>query len=393
MNKLYTLFLKKCITLLSFSLLLLSQTFAQSAIETSVVIVACKSGTLIVDGTTVGPVEADDATKQSLSFGEHYLQLKTPTEKYNLTITVDQNTKDVIKLGCTTEKKVQGNRLIDKEVSLSGALGTDPENNVMGLDIDDEIILNCSVLNKKGNATIFLKEYNTDREIYRKERFTSLTDEKIKIPSKGVYYFTLYTDALFGKTAKLTIDRIPSKNSSPNFKTSVKRVYDTTSVEALNTVVRVYSATNFDHPNKTTISINLPKNTSYWTYWVGVGQEAQDKMKSFVSTLSQAGRLFSTNPLVLFGMKLIPALPMLNAPSTVNYRFTDTRNGQLFTNGQAYTYYTFKHADNITTDYSLIKGNFSDLVLALNNESTMTGQNVEIRVVAFVVTSKLVLEE
>jgi hypothetical protein len=248
-------------------------------------------------------------------------------------------------------------------------------------------------LNKKGNVTISLTEYSSRREIYKKERVGSVENEKIKIQAKGVYYFTLYTDALFGKSAKLTVDRIPSPESSPTFNTTVNTVYDTTSIEVLNTNTRVYSTTNPEHSNKTAISINLPKNTTYWTYWIGVGQEAKDIMKNFVSTLSQAGSFFSLNPLVLFGMNLIPNLPMLNTPSTINYKFTDAKNGQLFTLGQAYTYYTFKHADNITVDYSLVKGNFSDLVLAMSNESTITGQNVEVRVVAFTVRSKLELQD
>jgi hypothetical protein len=116
-------------------------------------------------------------------------------------------------------------------------------------------------------------------------------------------------------------------------------------------------------------------------------------MKSFASTLSSAGPLLSTNPLVLFGMKLIPSLPMLNSTSTVNYQFMDTRNSQAFVNGLAYSFYTFKHAKNISTDYSLINGKLPDLVLSMENESTFTGQDVEVRVVAFIITSKYVLDE
>lgn len=367
--------------------------YGQTSTEATILIVACRSGTLIIDGNPVGTIEADDASKQTLSFGEHYLQLKTATQKFSLTITIDQNSKGITKIGCETESKIQGSRLIDKEVSLSGALGSDLEENVIGLDKDDEIILNCAVLNKKGNVTISLTEYSTRREIYRKERVNTVENDKIKIPSKGVYYFTLYTEALFGKSAKITVDRVASPNSSPRFNTSVKTVYDTTSLEVLNTIARVYSATNLEHPNKTTVRINLPENTTYWAYWLGVGQEAQDNMKDFITTLSENGSFFTSNPLVLLGMQLIPALPILNTPSTIDYRFTDSRNGQLFTNKQAYNYYTFKHANNITTDYSVIKNNFPDLVLSMNNESTMTGHNVGIRVVAFTVTSKLILEE
>lgn len=374
------------------SSLLSMNTIGQTNVEPSLLIVACKSGTLIIDGLVVGSVEADDASKHTLSMGEHYIQLKTTAEKFNLTLNVDQNTKGIIKIGCNEEVKVQGKRLVDKEVSLEGALGTAMEENVIGLDKGDEIILNCSILNKKGTATIFLKDHTNNREIFRKENFTGIINEKIKIHSKGIYYFSLYTDALFGKNAKITIDRVPSATSNVNFNSNVKTVFDTSNIEVLRTVTRVYSSTN-EHGNRTAVKINLPQNTTYWTYWIGVGQESQEKMKSFTSNLSQAGSLFSANPLVMFGMRLIPSLPMLNATSTVNYQFVDSRNANAFINNQQYSYYTFKHAKNISTDYSIINQSISDIVLAMENPSTFTGQDVEIRVVAFIVKPRLILEE
>ncbi|GAB2839697.1 hypothetical protein [Ferruginibacter profundus] len=366
---------------------------AQTISESSVVIVACKSGTLIIDGTSIGKVEADDATKQTLSYGDHYLQLKTSSEKINQTITIDKNTKGVIKIGCAEEIKSEGQRLINKEVALAGALTNNQDQNVFGFDTDDIININCSILNKKGTATISLIDYKTGKPIYSKADFNSITNERIKIPVKGIYYFSLYTDALFGKTAKLVVDRIPSANSNPNFKTSVKKVYDTTNEEVLKTNTRVFSTTNLTHQNRTAVSINLPRGTTYWAYWIGVGQEAQNQMKNFVATLSGASGLVSFNPLVSYGMKLIPNLPMLNTPATVSYIFMDSKNAQAFISKQAYSYYKFKHADNITTDYSLISGYFTDLVLSLENQNTTIGHDVEIRVVAFKVISKLVMEE
>jgi hypothetical protein len=378
---------------LFFSTLLVQlDVFGQPSNETNVVVVPCKKGVLFIDGVNKGEIEANDASQQTLSFGEHYLQLKTETEKINQTITVDQTSKGIIKLGCVVENKSQGNRLIDKEITLSGGLVGGFEQNIIAFDTDDEIIINCAVLNKKGTASIYLQDYNTGREIYRKEKFENIINDKIKIPLKGVYYFGLYSNALLSKSAKLTIDRVPSKNSNSGFKTAVKIETDTTNVEVLKTVARVYSITN-GHGNRTSLKINLPPNTSYWTYWIGVGQEAQGKMKGFASTLSGAGSLLSSNPLVLFGMKLIPALPMLNTTSTVNYQFMDSKNSQSFMNGQAYSYYTFKHAKNISTDYSIINVKYPDLVLSMENESTFAGQDVEVRVVAFIVTSKYVLDE
>lgn len=384
MKKLFFLFL----ILFPFQLII-----AQVAKEKQYLIIPCKSGTLIIDGVSVGSIDADDVSRQMLSFGEHYFQLKTNTEKINLTLSIDENTKNIIKLGCEATVENTGTRLINKQISLTGLLSNDMEENIIGLDKDDEIILNCSVLNKKGTATIFITEVNKGNEIYKKQDFKIIENEKIRITSKGIYKISLYTDALFGKDAKLTIDRIPSKNSSVSFNTNPKKVYDTTFVEVLKTMTRVYSAGNMDHPNKTTVSISLPANTAYWTYWIAVDQEAQDNMKTFIKNLSPVVSAFSINPLVLYGLKLIPYLPMMTTAATINYMFMNSANATAFVRGQAFSYYKFKHADNISTDYSLMKITSPDLVLAMQNESTLTGHNVEIRVVAFIIKSRLTLQD
>ena len=157
--------------------------FCQSNPEATILIVACKSGILVVDGNEIGSVEADDAKKLTLSYGEHYLQLKNTTGKYNFTINVDESTKGIIKLGCDVESKIEKIRVLDKEVALSGALGNDLEKNVIGFDKDDEVTINASLLNKKGLFTVSLFEYSTGREIYKKERIISIVNDKITIPT------------------------------------------------------------------------------------------------------------------------------------------------------------------------------------------------------------------
>ncbi|MBK8786392.1 MAG: hypothetical protein IPN43_07820 [Chitinophagaceae bacterium] len=383
----------KKILLLPLAFLIICKIQAQISKIKQVVIVPCKSGTLIIDGVAFGTITADDANRQTLTFGEHYLQLKTGNDKINLTVTIDENTKNILKLGCESPSEITGIRLINKQLSLSGLLSDDMEDNIIGLDKDDNLIINAAVINKKGSATIFITEVNKGNEIYRKQDFKVLENEKISITSKGIYKISIYTEALFGKDAILTIDRVPSKTSNPKFNTTPKRIYDTSYVEVLKTTAMVYSVGNLEHQNKTAISINLPANTSYWTYWIGVDQEAQDKLKNFMKDLSPVISVFSSNPLVLYGMKLIPSLPIMNTTASINYKFMNTQNGRYFVNGLAYSYYKFKHADNISTDYSLIKGTLPDLVLAMQNESSLIGHNVEIRVVAFIIKSRLILEE
>lgn len=357
------------------------------------VIVSCQTGELIIDGVSVGAINADDASKQNLNIGEHYIQVKSSTGNESQTIDIDENFKSIIKIGCIKKTVNNGVSLINKTLALEGLLSSETENNMFGLQQGDKLIINTAILNKKGNATLLITDLTRGNEIYRRESFNALTNEVVNIPSKSIYNITLYTDALFGKQASLSVTRIAAAGSSTNINTAIKRVYDTTNIEVLNTTARVFSSTNLDHYNTTPITINLPANTKYWTYWIGVGQEGKDNMKNFVEDLSPALKLFSVNPLVLFGLKLIPSLPVFNSTSVVDYKFMTTENANLCVANKAYSYYLFKHADNISADYALINSTTSDLVLTMKNNSAMIGQDVDVRVVAFVVKERFVMEE
>jgi len=177
----------KKILLMPLACIIICQLQAQTSREKQIVIIPCKSGTLIIDGVAIGPVNADDASRQNLSFGEHYLQLKTATDKINLTVTIDENTKNILKFGCETVSEITAIRLINKQLSLTGLLSGDMEENIFGLDKYDELVINAAVINKKGSASVFITEVNKGNEIYRKEGFKVLENEKIRITEQGIY--------------------------------------------------------------------------------------------------------------------------------------------------------------------------------------------------------------
>jgi hypothetical protein len=379
------------------------QCFSQTGVsaEKEIVIIACQKGDLYLDGTLLFSLDADDAKKHLLPFGEHYLQLKTTDGKYNKTVKVDNPTKEIIKLGCTDagdnlEKFTVGAKppvvLFDKQINLTGAISTEVDYNPVALDAGDEVEINCEVLSKKGTANLTVISYSSNAEIYKKESFNIIRGQKIKIPKKGIYVFSVSTPALFSKNVKLKVLRFPALQSDPAFNTQVNVVYDTSAVEVVKTVARVYSTTNLSNSNKTTIKINLPSGTRYWVYWIGVGQTSRETMKAFTQNLGNAVKLISPDPLTLFGLKVIGSLPVLNATSTVSYYFMDSQNANLFRAGQGFRNLNFKHASNIATDYSISNTIHPDIVLGMWNNSTLYGEDVEVRVTAFVVNSKLVYD-
>jgi len=275
-------------------------------------------------------------------------------------------------------------RLIDRQLNLSGSLSEGTAERFVGLEAGDKIILNCSLLSKKGNLSIYIKDLNRGNEIYKKANFDSIRDETIQIPAKGIYLIGLKTAFLIGKDARLTVDRVPGPVADPAGKQVSKPIYDTSAIEVLNTTTRVY-AKNSPQSNNTVLPLQLPPNTTFWVYWVGVGKEAREKMDAFAASCSTIGSLFPSDPLVLYGRKFITALPMTTSNARISYHFMDMHNTTAFKNKQQYSFYMFKSAEKITTEYASIHNQQPDLNLGISNESSNTAEEVEIRVVAFVV--------
>ena len=382
----FLLILLFCQVRLSFS-----QSPAPEPVKT--VIVACQSGELYVDGSSIATLEADDARKEALSPGEHYLQLKTATGKINLTVKIDVSRNDIIRLGCKEAPAAENTvKLVEKKLYLTGILAPTADDNLIGLDVEDQLVLQCSVLDKKGTVNIVISNLYTGQEVFRRQSFDKIENEKIRIPVKGIYKVNFTTNALVGKNIQFVLHRIPGPNSTPNFRTSVRVKTDTSFNEILTSTTRVYSQTNASHPNRTAVKINLPSNTKYWAYWIGVDQKDKDEMKRLCNSLASAGGMISSNPVVLFGLKISPKLPALNSTATISYKYMNSQNSAAYVSGQACQYYTFKFADNVSADYAIVSQVPQDLVMVLENKNFSVGSDVDIKVVAFSVTQKWVMD-
>jgi|GEM_PF-1142032 len=371
-----------------FTLLTCSVMSVINAQDTTLLIVPCASGNLFIDGVDKGAVTAEDAHPHKLLFGDHYLQLRVAEKKYNLTLKLDRAlSSNIIRLGCE-EKNNAAIRLMDKKMTIVGLINPQTEKNMFTLDAGDELVVTCNVLNKNGTVNLSVTRQETGGEIYRKESVNRLDHEKISIPQRGIYIVTLTTNAFLAREAAVMLERIPGKKSNVDFSTSVGYVTDTAVVEVMNTTTRVFSITS-GHTPRTAVKINLPPGTTYWTYWIGVGQQSREQFKQFATSMASGLQAVSSNPLVLFGKNLIGTLPMLNMTSTISYRFASGQESAAFVAGNPFRYYQFKFAGNISTDYSLVSNTGTDVTLCLDNKSAMVGQDVDIKVVAFIVTSKL----
>lgn len=368
--------------------------------KTNVVILSNKDGKLIVDATEYSSIKANEATKVVFDDGEHIIQVKTQTETQSKTINCTDGKQKVITfefIAQATVAPVNSSKfqiVTDTELDLPGSLSQQGWlNKYYAFDEGDEISFSLKVLNKKGTINIYFYSYPDNALVFSKETEQEVADQEITIPKRGVYRFSFATNHIINRSAKFTIKRhLNSENAKP-FNTAVRIKFDTTYQEVLNSQVRVYSMNNLYNPNRTTLRVNLPENTTYWVYWIGVDQESMNAMKSFAEDLSKGAAGLAGNPIYAFGFGLISKLPMFNSTATIGYRFSDHTNSLNFMNGRPYSYYTFKEGNAVTTDYAIVKTSNKDVNFCLWNNEKWNGHDVQITVGAFIVTSSYVMEE
>lgn len=375
-------------------------TFAQQ--KTNVLVISTHEGKLLVDGTEQQWLKASEPAKLSLESGDHIIQLKTTTETNTKTISCSDGKQKVINFddspNIETQPKIAPADIIsvaDLQLELPGSLsGAHLIRKPYCFDEGDQISFDFDILNKSGTINISLSSYPDNGQIFSKDKICTINDETIKIPKRGIYYFTFSTNHVVTRSAHFVVKRKPSSGANSAFSTAVRVKYDTTFQEIMNDQVHVYSTGNIGHINRTIVRINLPAQTKYWVYWIGVDKESMEKMKQLVTQLSSAASKLTANPLCALGFRLIPSLPMFNSTATVDYRFADNANSELFFAGNpGYNYYTFKEGTNVTTDYAIEEINPKEMNLCLWNNNRITGHDVNIQVGAFIVKSSLIQEQ
>lgn len=172
---------------------------------------------------------------------------------------------------------------------------------------------------------------------------------------------------------------------------SVKK--DTTYSLLIDKVVKVHSQTNPNGP-RSYVPVTFPANTDYWVYWIGVGQESVDLFNKFSRTLSNGVSQFVPNPLIAFGLRLIPELPIMNVGNRVDFYLTDLSNASLFNQGLQFNHFASISTQRIVAGYRMVDSNQLPVrggdtyALCFSNPSSINGTDVTVKAYAFVVTEK-----
>lgn len=249
-------------------------------------------------------------------------------------------------------------------------------------------------------ALLDLSAYRSN-SIFQKHDNEQL-NEKIWIPTDGIYALTLANASTKEHTGKIQILRRPAYEETVQLNVNVplKTVYDTsyiyekkkiiirqdtTAEEVINRTFMISSMANLRQASRTAVEIKLPKDASYWVYHLSVSEETNIQLEKLAKELSKgASTLLAANPLAAFGVGLIGTLPSVAVGEDIDYYIGQKADIELFEKGQPFKYY--KKAMRIVSDYARIRANEiphdGSLYFGFYNDNFVEGIKATLRVAA-----------
>ncbi len=262
----------------------------------------------------------------------------------------------------------------------------------------------------KTNYKVTVQEYFSKSPLYSIEETRKLNNLRLTVPQKSVYTITLQSLSETSTRSHFTLTRIPGTEATQNFNTLVawRTVQDTTwttttekvlvkndlkSETVVDKTFQLASLTNITRNNRSTERFKLPAGTKHWVYWVGVGQESVQSLQETGKTLAKGATALLTggNPLVAFGLGLLPQLPQVKSSGYISYYLFNKNNAYLFTEDEdGWKPYGVAKGKDVLSDYGKVLANQTPktddgyLYLGFENPSTITGLDLTLKVVAFI---------
>lgn len=283
----------------------------------------------------------------------------------------------------------------------------------------DQIIFNFEDVKGKPMKEIEIIELPSNSK-YMDYKSTSISDKTIKVNKKSVYKFVFKNSAMGGRICKVKIQRVPKTEDLISFNTNWewKTLYDTTYVpytedsivgydttytpytkkellkvdtsfvQLFNKTERVHSATAIGKSQYSYINVYLPQNTYLpdkinpyetsevisWTYWLGVGKEAQEAYieghKKISSLLAKAAGA-TYGPLGYLAVTGVSVVLIPTVGDNVSYWFITSVNGQQ---------YTLDSGNGIAATGRNTKVTQGGFTIKLYNDNFRTGIDVMVRV-------------
>jgi hypothetical protein len=216
--------------------------------------------------------------------------------------------------------------------------GLEEKSMMYGFAEGDQIVFNFTEMDNKELKELEIAEYPSNSK-YMDYKVIKVDNKIINVNKKGIYTFRFSNSALGGRICKIKVQRIPAKEELKKFNTDVeiKTFYDTTwtaktkvVIDRVDTIAEVildkqgevvHTSMN-EHGAYSRVEVILPKYTSYWTYWIGVGEGSHQSFGRAEEKLVASGLKYfgMANPLAALAAGGISYLAQETAVDNVSYR-------------------------------------------------------------------------
>ncbi|MGV3503155.1 MAG: hypothetical protein ACO1O1_05570 [Adhaeribacter sp.] len=279
-----------------------------------------------------------------------------------------------------------------------------------GFPAGDVLQLDLEPGQGKAAYTLEVVDYASGSPVFSSRQVKKIKNLRLPLAHRGVYQFNVRAEGTASSPAscRFTIRRLPAHDSLRHFNSHIswRNRRDTTWTTVsekvpvktnlvpqtlLDKQFRVEPQAHLLAGNKATVRFQLPKNTVYWVYWVGVGQEPVLQLHELTKQASKlaASALAASNPLVAFGMGLLPFLPQLTSGGNIDYHFFNQGQSVAFMQTGTGKPFAFASGQRIVSDYAKVplentpKTPDGYLYMGFQNNNALTGLDVTLKVVAF----------
>jgi len=277
-----------------------------------------------------------------------------------------------------------------------------------GFQEGDKLVIEMKMEEGKGKYDVDIREFASGSVLYAGRNLTKIKKKEFIIPARAVYEFIVKSTYEDPSTCKLSIKRIPASaatarfNANVTWKTLEDTVFKYTDEKVLlktdftphilvDKTFRVFSQTSIGKPSRVTVPFKLPENTAHWVYWLGVGQESVKELETLTKSLAKGGAAVTSgvNPVVAFGLGLIPELPQVKSSGYADFLFMNQQAVKPFEEKGERKPYSFAQGNAIINAYGKIAASQTPktpdgtLYLGVENQNTVTGLDVAVKIVAF----------
>ncbi len=384
----------------------------------SILIIANEDCQLTIDGADNGILQKGIPKKLNISLGEHFIQAKIFEGETNKIIEVVDEKQRIVKLDFSNKEKNQN--LVSNETPIStndklspilvselaltllgGANELVGDSNLVVEDSQlfyafekgDEIILNADISNKNGKFYIKVYSYPDFNTIYSKSRIRDLRNHRIKIRKEGIYIIELGTTALFDRTVKLKIERIPVNENLIEYNTNVLTKYKYETIKVSKTSYYINSTSNENWKggtSKVVVPITIPSGAIEWYYSFTASRD-KDEVNKNMNKVSLFNQLTETVNGINPATKVLNiGLNLLTNPPGADYcdvYLFDNGNVQLFKADKEFRYIQEGSRENLKS--SIIKLNCcinQPVYLGIRNKDLTHGIHVGVEVVGIMKT-------